>query len=116
MSDDDKPILVYATFPALDVAEAIAGALVDAGLVACANIFPGIVSIYVWDGKRQRDQEVSALLKTTARLGDAVVAEVRTRHPYDTPAILVLPVTGGEDAFTAWIQNQIAGALRPAGS
>ena len=46
------------------------------------------------------------LIKTRARLADAVVADVRARHPYETPAIVVLPVAGGSVPFLEWVAMQ----------
>ena len=102
----DKINLVYTTCPDLATAEAVGGALVDSGLAACVNIIPGLVSIYSWHGVRQRDQEVVMLVKTRAAIAADVVAEITRLHPYDTPAVLVLPVTGGSEAFVGWIEAQ----------
>lgn len=103
MAENDKAILVYTTFPSPEAAEETGGALVDAGLAACVNILPGMTSLYVWEGKRERSQEAVMIVKTRAALADAVTAEVRRRHAYDNPAILVLPVAGGAAAFIDWI-------------
>lgn len=39
-------VFVYVTAPSQDVAEEIATAAVDARLAACANMLPGMQSIY----------------------------------------------------------------------
>ena len=56
MRENDKPVLIYSTFPSAAEAERVGGALVDQGLAACVNIFPGMTAIYVWEGKRQRER------------------------------------------------------------
>ena len=104
--ENDKAVLVYSTFPAVDTAESVGGHLVDAGLAACVNILPGMVSIYRWEGQRQREAEVVMIIKTRASLADRVVAETRERHPYENPALLVLPVEGGSAPFIAWILGE----------
>jgi periplasmic divalent cation tolerance protein len=106
----DKPVLIYSTFPSAAEAERVGGVLVDRGLAACVNIFPGMTAIYVWDGKRQRESEAAMLIKTRAALADAVVAEARKLHPYANPALVVLPVEGGSADFLRWIADQTAGA------
>lgn len=106
----DKPVLIYSTFPSAAEAERVGGVLVDRGLAACVNIFPGMTAIYVWDGKRQRESEAAMLIKTRATLADAVVAEARKLHPYVNPALIVLPVEGGSEDFLRWIADQTAGA------
>ena len=106
MTAEDKTVFVYATFPSAAVAEDIGGALVDARLAACVNILPQMTSIYIWEGKRQRDAEAAMIVKTRASLGDSVVSAIVARHPYETPAVAVLPVAGGSAAFLAWIGAQ----------
>jgi periplasmic divalent cation tolerance protein len=54
---NDKPVLIYSTYPSAEEAERIGGALVDRGLAACVNVFPGMTSIYIWEGKRERGSE-----------------------------------------------------------
>ena len=103
---DARAVLIYATCPSLAEAERIGGRLVDAGLAACVNILPGMVSIYVWQGQRHRDSEVVLIVKTRATLGTQVVAAIRALHPCDTPAILELPVLSGNEDFLAWIEAQ----------
>ena len=103
---DDKPILIYATVPGIETAEALAAALVDRRMVACANIIPGMVSIYEWKGTRQRDAEVVMLLKTRRGLMEAVIATIEAEHPYETPAIIAVDVCGGSLQFFSWILAQ----------
>jgi periplasmic divalent cation tolerance protein len=104
----DKLVLIYSTFPSPAEAERIGGALVDRGLAACVNIFPGMTAIYVWEGKRQREAETAMIIKTPAELADTVVAETRKLHPYSNPALIVLPTTGGSEDFLRWIADQTA--------
>ncbi len=106
MGENDKLVLIYATFPSAAEAERIGGALVDQGLAACVNIFPGMTAIYVWEGKRQRETEVGAIIKTRAQLAERAVAEARKLHPYTNPALVVLPVIGGSEDFLRWIGEQ----------
>ena len=99
-------VLVYATCPTVAEAERIGGALVDRGLAACANILPGMTSIYVWEGRRHTDTEAVLILKTRADLADRAIAEAKALHTYDNPALVVLPVTGGSAEFQAGVHAQ----------
>ena len=40
----------------------------------------------------------------------AVIAETRKLHPYDNPALVVLPIAGGSADFLRWIAEQTANA------
>ncbi len=108
MSENDKPVLVYGTFPDRDTAISIAGELIDGKLAACVNVLGEMTSIYNWEGERHTDPEVAALIKTRAGLVDAVVARVCALHPYDNPALVALPAAGGAPAFLDWILAQTA--------
>jgi periplasmic divalent cation tolerance protein len=108
LDKNDKPVLIYSTFPSPAEAERIGGALVDRGLAACVNIFPGMTALYVWEGKRQREAETAMIIKTRAELADVLIAEARKLHPYANPALVVLPVVGGSDDFLRWIAEQTA--------
>ena len=106
MDENSTPVVVYTTCPSLDVAEDIGGSLVESGLSACVNILPGMISIYSWQGERQRDEEVSMIVKTQAGIADRVVDKIIELHPYDVPAAIVLPVSGGSHQFLDWISEQ----------
>jgi periplasmic divalent cation tolerance protein len=106
----DEPVLVYTTYPSLVEAETAGRGLVEAGLAACVNILPGMVSIYRWQGAVERADEVVMIVKTRASLKDRVAAAVREGHRYDTPAILFLPAAGGDKGFVDWIMAETAAA------
>ncbi len=107
--DGTDAVSVYATFPSAEEATELAEALVKAGLVACANVIPGLVSIYIWEGEVEREKEVAVLMKTRRALASQVVAEVRRRHSYQNPAIVVLPIIAGSADYLAWIDMQTGG-------
>jgi periplasmic divalent cation tolerance protein len=92
--------LIWSTFGTQAEAEAAASALLDEGLIACANLLPGVRSLYVWNAERGEGNEVGVLFKTDARLLDRAVARLAELHPYDTPAIVgwrvdAAPATAG---------------------
>lgn len=110
MGDDDQCVLIYTTWPDAALAEAAARALVADKLVACANILGSATSIYAWQGEIEQGTERPMLLKTCRGRVDAVKDSVKRLHPYDVPAIAVLPITDGEPEFLAWICEQTANA------
>ena len=106
MTKDNSPVLVYTTFARLDDAKRVGEVLVAARLAACVNIFPGMISIYEWQGARETADEVAMIIKTRRSLADAVLAETKRLHPYELPALLVLPTEGGSDEYCGWIVGQ----------
>ena len=112
MSGDGDVRVVLVTAPDPVGAARIARALVEEGLAACANLIPGVRSIYRWDGALQDDAEVLLVLKTSAARSEALAARVKDLHPYEFPEVLALPVTGGSEAYLAWVLGAVG---RPPG-
>lgn len=99
---------VWITCPSNDVATRIAEELVGGRLAACANVLGGVQSIYRWQGKVEREAEVALLVKTRAAYFDELAARVVTLHPYDTPAVIALPVAAVNDAYAEWLVDATA--------
>lgn len=97
---------VYITAPDMQTAETIGAYLVENHLAACANILPGMQSIYRWQGKVERGQEVVLIAKTTQNRVEEVIGAVKSLHPYECPCIVSLPVEGGFPPYLKWIEDQ----------
>jgi periplasmic divalent cation tolerance protein len=113
MTDMERAVFVYTTYPSIVEAEETGRALVEQRLAACVNILPGMVSHYRWQGAIERAEEVVMLIKTRASLAEAVRVQVKARHSYTTPAILVLPIESVDQTYLAWVvaeteQNQLS--------
>ncbi|MEM1428862.1 MAG: divalent-cation tolerance protein CutA [Pseudomonadota bacterium] len=91
--------------PNAAVATELAEALLEARLVACANIYPEITSHYVWQGARQVETEVPLLLKTRPSLVPEVEAMVVRLHPYDVPPLVEMPLGFVHAAYDAWVEE-----------
>ena len=102
----ERAVLVYTTWPSVVEAEGAGRGIVERRLAACVNILPGMISHYWWRGTIERAEEVVMIVKTRASLADAVGAAVKAVHPYDTPAIMVLPVENLDPDYHAWIVEQ----------
>lgn len=109
MDTNDKPVLIYATFPDMESAEAAGRHLVERAFCACVNILPGMVSIYRWEGAIEQSEECVLIIKTRASQAEAAIAEGRMRHPYTNPAFLVIPVTSGSPPYIDWLMANANG-------
>jgi periplasmic divalent cation tolerance protein len=96
-------VLIYATAPDAVVAERIARILVEERLVACANLLPGMRSVYRWRGAVETAEECVLVCKTSAGLADAAMARLGGLHPYELPAVVAVPVAAAPPAVLAWI-------------
>jgi len=107
MPADEAPDHVVLTTTAADRAEAgrLARLLIDQRLAACVQLLP-IDSHYRWNGQIEQVSEILLLIKTRGALSEPAMAAIKAAHSYETPEILVLPVTGGLPAYLAWIDGE----------
>jgi periplasmic divalent cation tolerance protein len=103
MSEAAEPALAWCPFPDGDSAASAASTLLDEGLIACANILPGMRSIYLWRGERGDEAEVGVLFKTNAARLPRLVARLAELHPYDEPAIVGWTCDAAAPATSAWL-------------
>lgn len=87
-------------------ARAIARALVQDRLVACANLYP-IESIYTWQGEIHQDQEWQIVLKTDLAIFPRLEARIRELHSYDVPEIIALPIHQSSQPYLEWISSHV---------
>jgi periplasmic divalent cation tolerance protein len=104
----ERPLLVYTTFPDLGTGLAIGEALVKERLIACANVLPGMRSVYAWKGSIERGEEAVGILKTRTGLQRAVAEALKKRHPYETPILLFIEPQDADRDTLAWILAETA--------
>src|SRR5437763_9890766 len=102
----ERAVFVYTTYPSIVEAEGAGRKLVEQRLCACVNILPGMISHYWWQGAVERGEEVVMIIKTRASLAEPVRTAVKEMHSYSTPAILVLPIEGGEPGYLDWLMQE----------
>ncbi|MHC1789769.1 divalent-cation tolerance protein CutA [Solidesulfovibrio sp.] len=101
-------VIAYITTASVEQAEEIGRALVAGRLAACANILPGMRSIYRWKGAVETAGETVLLAKTRDTLAEALIARVRELHTYEVPCVVIWPLTAGVPEFLDWIDAETA--------
>lgn len=96
-------VMVYGTCPSMEVAKMLAKAMLEARLVACVNLLPGMVSLYRWQGEMEEASEILLLAKTRNACLAPLKRLFAERHPYDEPALVALSVTDGLEGFLGWV-------------
>ncbi len=99
-------IFIYVTFPSEVLAAKMANNLINDKLIACANIYPGVKSVYRWEGKNQRTEEAVAIFKTRRENYGAVSEKIMKEHEFKTPCIAVLPVEHMLPQYAEWILKE----------
>jgi len=100
-------LLAITTFPSEHLAREIASTLVDEQLVACVNLLPGATSIYRWKDQVHADNEIVALIKTTATALPALKRRLVELHDYECPELIAFPITDGLPDYLQWIDSSV---------
>ena len=84
----------------------VAHGLLEAHLIACASILPGVESIYRWEGKIEESQEVKVILKTVHSQYAATQKYIQSHCSYEVPEIAQIRVTDGNPAYLSWVEKE----------
>jgi periplasmic divalent cation tolerance protein len=98
-------VLMLSTLPDAASADALAQAALNARLAACVTNLGAVSSQYHWKGALEASQEVQLLFKTSVARSDELQRFVETRHPYETPEILVWQVDASP-AYGQWVNAE----------
>jgi periplasmic divalent cation tolerance protein len=101
-------LMVEITAGSVEEAERIGRTLVEERLAACANLLPGLRSVYRWKGRVEEASEALLLAKTTAAALPALVERARALHSYECPCIAAWSIQGGNPDYLAWIEAECA--------
>ncbi len=97
--------IILTTCPDAGVAERIARALVEKGLVACVNILAPMRSIYKWHGQIEDTSEYLLIIKAARERFPEIRDRLRCLHPYELPEIIAVPIADGLPEYLAWLNH-----------
>lgn len=103
-------VMVWTTVPAGETGEAIARALVEERLAACASLMAPMTSVYRWEGRVASEVERQLIIKTASDRLPALRSRLMALHPYELPELLVIRVTDGTPAYLDWVRSQVTPA------
>jgi periplasmic divalent cation tolerance protein len=99
----ERVLLALSTFPDRETAQRISKQLVSEKCAACANILPGIESIYRWKEKIETGNETLVLFKLSEDRQSAFQEKLRSVHPYGVPEIIFVPIVSGLPDYLRWV-------------
>jgi periplasmic divalent cation tolerance protein len=102
---ENQYIIVIVTTTDKQEAEKITQHLLNANLIACANIICPITSHFHWSGKIEKAEECLVLMKSRRDLFEKVAETVKALHSYEVPEILALPIVAGSKAYLDWLDS-----------
>jgi periplasmic divalent cation tolerance protein len=105
----EKVLLALSTFPDTETARRIAHQLVTEKFAACANVLPGVESIYRWKGKIETGNETLVFFKLSEDRQPAFQEKLKSLHSYEVPEIIFLPIIGGLPDYLGWVIENCEG-------
>lgn len=104
----DPPIAVFITAPNKEEASRLADMLVEQKLAACVQILAPMESVYRWQDKVERQEEILLIAKTVNSKFAELEKEVRALHSYETPEIVAVPLTALSEPYRQWLNASLA--------
>lgn len=105
ISPNKNVLQLYVTFPDPKIAKKISHTLLKEKLIACANIFPAVTSIYEWQNKIETSREVVVIFKTTKKKSKLAMERLQVLHPYECPCIVELRPIRGLKPYFEWVES-----------
>ncbi|HAM38218.1 MAG TPA: cytochrome C biogenesis protein CcdA [Elusimicrobia bacterium] len=102
-----KYTIVFVTVPNKKEAKKIADIILKEKLVACVNIINKLESIYWWQGKIEKSNELLLIMKTKTSLSKELIKKIKSIHTYEVPEIIFLPITAGNTDYLKWIDDSL---------
>lgn len=99
--------VVLVTVPSQEEGERIARGVLERKLAACANIIPGVQSLFWWQGRLEETIEALMVLKTKAEALPQLIEAVRDMHSYAVCEVIEIPVGQGNRAYLDWIEDTV---------
>ncbi len=96
--------LVFCTCPPAE-AESLVRQLLEERLIGCANIIPGVRSLYRWKGAIEEETEAVLFMETPSGRADAALARLAELHSYDVPKIVVLDPERCSAEYLGWLRG-----------
>ena len=106
MSDSEFVVILSSAGSQIE-ANNIAEALIEQKLAACVSILPGITSHYCWNDKKEASFEVQVMIKTERSKFDKVKEIIISKHSFEVPEILMLPVLDGSPDYLNWMKAEL---------
>jgi len=104
-------VLVITSVSDLLLAKRIAHLVIEESLAACVQIGSPILSVYSWKGDVEGAEEIPLQMKTSWLRQEALVARIKTLHPYEVPEIIVVPVIAGDAPYLDWVRETTGAAI-----
>jgi periplasmic divalent cation tolerance protein len=95
----------WTTLPTHEGACEFARAMVEAGLVACAQVSGPIASFYRWEDRLCHEDEWRVTLKFASGKAELVTTWLKAHHPYTVPQWIAVDAAQASMEYLAWVME-----------
>jgi periplasmic divalent cation tolerance protein len=107
MTGSTEFVVLLITVANAEEARRIAEVLLKQRKAACVNIVPKVSSLFWWQDEIDSAEENLLIVKTKALQLNEVIRLVKENHSYEIPAIIALPIVGGNQDYLDWIGEEV---------
>ena len=100
-------LIVVTTVSSSEEGESLAEAIIGERLAACVQILPQMTSVYVWEGKFQKEGEHLLFIKTLPEKWDELRDFITANHSYDVPEIVAIDAEKVSESYLSWMKDVI---------
>lgn len=100
-------VVILVTSASKKEAGAIAQALIKKKLAACVNITKAAESLFWWKGKVDAAKELLLIIKSKRALLPRIIKTIKSKHSYDVPEVIALPIISGNPDYLRWIDDSL---------
>ena len=102
-------VCILSTFPSLEKAEEVSDFLISKKLAACVSL-KKVKSLYYWQGKKHKEKEILAEIKTKALYVKEIDNLFKKNHPYEVYQFIVVNISYISKDYQLWIDNYLSGS------
>ena len=95
-------LIVLTTTSIPKEATILAEKIIEAKLAACVQILPKMTSVYIWEGKIQKENEHLLLIKTLPEKWEELRNFMTANHSYEVPEIIAIDAAEVSDPYLDW--------------
>jgi len=98
-----KSIIIAVTMPNQKIANKIGEHLINARLIACYQDLGKIKSVYFWQNKKTKANEILVLLIALKSNFSRIEKAIKKLHPYEVPQIIAFEASQISKDYASWI-------------
>ena len=102
---DSKACIISTTTDSEQSALELCKTMIEKKLAACAQIIPGVKSIYEWNEQVEISNELILQFKTTQVLAERLMMAIKDLHHYEVPELITVNTDLIDTHYYKWLKD-----------